>query len=197
LSLSIITRHTISKRDWSPVVCSSYLLLLAGLPGDTEVTLADGAAADSREPLEVPDDGGRVEVEEASAGFVEGLDVRGGARPQVPEEVQGDVEQQVEDEGDDEQHERCRQQTSEDESDHDVVSVSIFREHRCGDHTVIPTAAGVERNRSRRARISSSPTPSSSRTSSVTPRSTSRSAPSHGRSSVRGTGRSAHRRRLR
>src|SRR5699024_8535561 len=89
--------------------------LLAGLPGDTEVTLADGAAADSREPLEVPDDGGRVEVEEASAGFVEGLDVRGGARPQVPEEVQGDVEQQVEDEGDDEQHERCRQQSSEDE----------------------------------------------------------------------------------
>src|SRR5699024_4188920 len=136
---------------------------LTGLPGDAEVALADGAATHSGQPIEVPDDGWRVEVKEATTGFVEGLDVRGGARPQIPEEVQGDIEQEVEDEGDDEQHERCRQQSSEDESDHDVVSVSIFREHRCGDHTVIPTAVRVERNRSRRARISSSPTPSSSR----------------------------------
>src|SRR5699024_10307861 len=143
------------------------------------------------------DDGGRVEVEQTPTGFVEGLDVRGGARPQIPEEVQGDVEHEEEDEGDDEQHERRRKQSSEAETDNDVVYVSILREHPAWDQIVTPTAVRVERHRSRRARISSSPTPSSSRTSSVTPRSTSRSAPSHGRSSVRGTGRSAHRRRLR
>src|SRR5699024_6669791 len=108
----------------------------------------------SDQPLEVSDYGGRVEVEQTPSGLVEGVDVRGGARPQIPEEVQGIVEQEVEDEGDDEQHERCRQQSSEDESDHDVVSVSIFRKRCCGDHTVIPTAARVEKNRSRQLRIS-------------------------------------------
>src|SRR5699024_87890 len=101
--------------------------LLVLVPGGAEVALADDAAGSAGQPREVADDDRGVEVEQTPSRGEEIVDVRRGRRPQVPEEVQGRVEEQIENEGHDQEHEHGRDESLEDEADHGD-SNSIFRQ---------------------------------------------------------------------